>query len=420
MSSFPLKFEKLIYDPVHGYIGLTNQELKIINTIIFQRLHNINHLGLAYLVYPGAKHTRFAHSLGTMFVMGKVAQRLAELGHIHEKEEIEKLRLAALLHDVGHFPFSHVLETPMHGTHEELSTHLIKNSCINDALETYTSDEISSIRKKHNIENIIFSLLISSDLDADRIDYLMRDAYYTGVTYGFIDTDRLVRTITVDDQNHLAVEDKGRQALENFLMARYHMYQTVYYHKTVVCFEMLLQRIYEILMKQNLAYDYEEISNLSDENFYNFNDAYVLNLLKEHLSKLGPLRELILRFIKRQRLKKIKEIQGISISGDEKPDYSKLSLIEIPAQLEELSNASDVPQEWIFYSKPKPLEILSKADDETAVRVLYEDGTSVSIAKDNSSIISRLYDSCYLSSRIYTKDEFEEKLLNGLRNRFGV
>jgi len=420
LSILPIKFEKLIYDCVHGYIGITEQELKIVDSIIFQRLHNVGHLGVVYLVYPGATHTRFAHSLGTMFVMGKVAQRLAELGFINEKEEIEKLRLAALLHDIGHFPFSHSLEITIEGTHEELSDHLIKKSSLKDALETYTPEEISSIITKKYIENPIFSLLISSDLDVDRIDYLMRDAHSTGVTYGFIDTDRLIRTIIIDSENHLAVEDKGRQALENFLMARYHMYQTVYYHKTVVCFEIMLQKIYAILMEKCKAYNYEDIKKLSDVDFYYFNDSYVWNLLRENITEPEPLGELISRFIKRQRLKRIKEIQGISISGTQKPEYSRISLIELPLQLEVLSKQSGVPKDWIFYSKPRPLEILSKADDETAIRVLNDDGTSIPIAKDRNSMISMFYDSCYLSYRIYTKDDYETDLLKGLKECLGV
>lgn len=423
LSDSSLKFEKLVYDSVHGYIGLTEQELKIVDTIIFQRLHNVRQLGTAFFVYPGATHSRFAHSLGTMFVMSRIAQRLAELNIIEDVDEIKKLRLAALLHDIGQFPFSHVLEVPIkryseHGTHEHLSAHLIKNSCLKELFDTYTPDEISSIITKKYVEHPIYSLLISSDLDVDRIDYLMRDAHETGVSYGFIDTDRLTRTIIIDE-DHLAVEDKGRQALENFLMARYHMYQTVYYHKTVVGFELLLQRIYEELMNQGKAYNYEQICALSDEEFYHYNDNYVWRLLQENQGEPEPLGDLISRFKKRQRLKMIKEIQGISVSGREKPEYSRLSLIEIPYQLEGLSKKSGIPKDWIFYSKPKPLEILSKAEDETAIRIVNEDGTSIPIAQDQDSIISMLYNSCFLSSRVYTKDEFELALLDGLRDCFG-
>jgi HD superfamily phosphohydrolase len=421
----PSNTAKLVYDCVHGYIELTAQELKIVDTIVFQRLHNIRQLGTSFLVYPGATHSRFAHSLGTLCVMGKLAQRLKELGIIEDEEGIAKLRLAALLHDIGHYPFSHVLEIPTKklnangdGDHEQLSAHLIHNSCLKDSLDTFTPDDISSIITKKVVDKPFYSLLISSDLDVDRIDYLMRDAHATGVSYGFIDLQRLIRTITFDAEDHLAVEAKGRQALENFLMARYHMYQTVYYHKTVVCFDLMLQQIYEDLIQNEIAYSYEDICKLSDEEIYNFNDSYVWNLIQENQGKPELLGELISRFQRRQRLKMIKEVHGISVSGRQEPDYSKLSLIQNPIHLDGLSKESSVPKDWIFYSLPKPLEILSNVDEEGAVHVLNEDGSSNPIAKDPHSIVSMLYDSCSLSARVYTKDEYASSLLKGIQECF--
>jgi len=352
--------------------------------------------------------------------MSKIAQRLAQLEIIEDVDDIKKLRLAALLHDVGHLPFSHVLEHPMKTSHEQLSTHLLKNSCIKDCFDTFTPDEISSIITKEYVEKPVYSLLVSSDLDVDRIDYLMRDAHETGVSYGSIDVERLIRTVVLDKDEHLAVEHKGRHALENFLLARYHMYQTVYYHKTVVCFELMLQRIYGKLMENKEAYNYEQICKLSDEEFYDFNDSYIQWLLRKNQKDPDALGSLISRFRRRKRLKKIREVQGISVSGREKPEYSKLSLIEVPYQLKGLSENSGVPEDWIFYSKPRPLAILSKADDETAIRIINEDGTSIPIAKDPTSIISVFYDMCFLSSRIYTKDEFEKDLLEGIKKCFDV
>lgn len=422
----PSDSAKLVYDCVHGNIELTSQEVKIINTAIFQRLHNIRQLGTGFLVYPGATHTRFAHSLGTLHVMGKLAQRLKKLKIIEDDEGVAKLRLAALLHDVGHYPFSHVLELPTkklnptgEGDHENLSAHLIHNSCLKDSLDTFTPDDISSIITKKVVDKPFYSLIISSDLDVDRIDYLMRDAHATGVSYGSIDVDRLIRTINSDkDENHIAVEEKGRQALENFLMARYHMYQTVYYHKTVVCFDLILQRIYEELIRLGKAYCYQDICNLSDEEFFNFNDSYVWHLLQENQKETPFLEELISRFRKRKRLKMIKEIKGMAVSGRQEPEYSRLSLIEKSNNLKFLSNKSSVPKEWIFYSLPKPLEILSNADEEGAVHVLDQNGTSVPIAKDSHSVVSMLYNSYPLSARVYTKDEYETQLLKGIQDCF--
>lgn len=235
--------------------------------------------------------------------MGKVAQRLYELGKITSFDEIEKLRLAALLHDLGHYPFSHCLEKPIQklspkneGSHEKLSVEFIHKTSIKDKLETFKPEEISSIISKENIQHPIYSLLLSSDLDADRIDYLLRDAHATGVSYGFIDVDRLIGTLTVDEEDgedHLAIEDKGRQALENFLLARYHMYQVVYYHKTVVGFDLMLQKVYEELIKKGEAYDYDAICNLSEDDLCDFNDNYVWSLFIKHKKDTSFVGELI-------------------------------------------------------------------------------------------------------------------------------
>lgn len=412
---FPLKFEKIIFDPVHGYIGLTEEERKIVDTVIFQRLHNIRQLGTAFFVYPGATHSRFAHSLGTMYVMNKLAERLAELEIIEKEEDLKKLRLAALLHDVGHFPFSHALESNMGKDHEQLSVHLVKNSCIKDCFDTHTPDEISALITKGHVKKTVFSLLISSDLDVDRIDYLLRDSHETGVTYGYIDVERLIRTIVLDKDQHLAIQEKGRQALENFLISRYHMYQTVYYHKTVVSFGLILQRIVNKLLETGKIMTFDQVCKLSDQEFFDFNDNYIWNKLRENQSLANPTGELILMFKNRLRLKLTMEVQGISVSGNRKEEYSNLSLIELDHHLEGVHEKSHVPKDWIFYSQPKPLQILSKAEDETAIRII-KNGESIPIAQDTQSIISVFYDSCFLSSRLYTKEEYEKDLRQGVND----
>jgi HD superfamily phosphohydrolase len=361
-----------------------------------------------------------------MFLMDRVTQKLYELGIIKEFDEIRRLRLAALLHDVGHFPFSHCLERPIknhsnkkEGSHEKLSEHIINKTSIRDMLDTYKPNDISSIISRKYVKEPIYSLLISSDLDVDRMDYLMRDAHETGVSYGFIDVDRLIRTLVVE-KDHLAIEDKGRQALENFLLARYHMYQVIYYHKTVVGFELMLERIYQKLMERNMVYDFDQICKFTEEELFDFNDSYVWSLLKEHKKDRKPLGELITRFRKRKRLTRVKDIQGISMSGNEKPNYSKLSMIENPHQLRGLMRESRIPPDWIFYTTPRPLSILSNADDETAVWIVKEDKSSIPIAQDTESVISNLYDSCFLSARVYTKEEYEEQLLKGIKVCFDV
>ena len=359
-------------------------------------------------------------------MMSRLSERLNSLEMI-EEDDIEALRLAALLHDVGHFPYSHCLEKPMQDackdtkvSHELFSVHLIEKSSLKDKIVTYNPNEISSMIRK-TCMNPIHSLLISSDLDADRLDYLLRDSHGTGVSYGFVDVDRLVNTLKIKDNHHLAVEDKGRQALENYLLSRYHMYQVVYYHKTVVGFELMLQKVYAELLRQKKVYDFDTLCKLSEEDVVDFDDSYVLQKFKENRKETGLIGDLIYRFKNRQRLKRIKEIQAISMSGHEKSEYSKIKLLfEKQSQKDLLVAKSGVPEEWIFYSQPKPLTILSAAQDETAIHIIKENGDCIPIAEDEDSIISTLYRSSYLSSRIYSKEEYESVLTKWINECFGV
>ncbi|MHA1410652.1 MAG: HD domain-containing protein [Candidatus Odinarchaeia archaeon] len=427
-ESSKLTYVKFIFDSIHGYIGVTDVELNIIDSIIFQRLHHIRHLGIVNLVYPSATQTRFAHSLGTMFIMGKVGERLVELGIIPDYDEVQKLRLAALLHDIGHFPLSHVLEIPIknlsekkQGGHDSFSHHLITNSILKDRFNSYNPKEIGAIIKKEYTKNELYSLLISSDLDVDRIDYLLRDAHETGVTYGIIDTDRLIRSIVCDeDQQCLAVEDKGRQALENFLLSRYHMYQTVYYHKTSVCFSMMIERIYEELMKREEVYHFKDLLKLCDDEIYDFNDHYLWNVISNHKNDEDYIGEYITQIRNRTPLKMVKEIQAMSSSGSKTPDYTKLELIELPNQLESIKQNSGLSDEWIFYFKPKPIDILSDTESPKAIHIIKKDNSSIPISRDETSVISLLYEKGYLSARLYTKRGSEESLRIALETCLGL
>lgn len=203
----------------------------------FQRLRRIHQLGLSHLVYPGALHTRFNHALGAMHLMGKAIHVLRSKGHIISTEEAEAAHLAILLHDIGHGPFSHALEKTIltNAHHEDVSLRFMHR--LNEqfegklglALEIFTG----SYPKK------FLHQLVSSQLDVDRLDYLTRDSYFTGVHEGVIGYDRLIEMMdVVDDQ--LVIEHKGIYSVEKFIIARRVMYWQVYLHKTVICAEQML------------------------------------------------------------------------------------------------------------------------------------------------------------------------------------
>jgi len=219
---------KLVHDPIHGGIELDEFAVRLIDTPEFQRLRRITQLGLAFLVYPSARHTRFEHSLGTFY--------LAKLIRSRNPEIEEGTVYAALLHDIGHYPFSHTLEN-LYPRHEENTVWTIKHGEIGDVLrELYSIGEFLKLLKHP---------LVSGDIDADRMDYLVRDAYYTGVAYGIVDLERLIRNLLWDGKR-LVLHEKGVMAGQNLLLARSMMYPTVYHHHTVRIANAMLSRAVEL------------------------------------------------------------------------------------------------------------------------------------------------------------------------------
>ncbi|MCW3120623.1 MAG: phosphohydrolase [Flavipsychrobacter sp.] len=267
---------KIINDPVYGFIRFPEPEIiKVIDHPWFQRLRNIKQMGLAHLVYPGAEHTRFAHSLGACHLVGKALDELKTKNIIPDKEECLAARLAALLHDIGHGPFSHSLEHSLVGgvSHETLSRLIMERM----------DKEFGGLLQKaiqifdHSYPSKYLHQLVSSQLDVDRMDYLNRDSFYTGVSEGVIGYDRILQMLTVRD-NELMVEEKGVYSVEKFIIARRLMYWQVYLHKTVLGAEMLLinilKRAKELVMDgQDLfatpALKYFLSKNLTEQDFKN-------------------------------------------------------------------------------------------------------------------------------------------------------
>ena len=219
---------KLVHDPIHGGIELDDFAVKLVDTPEFQRLRRITQLGLAFLVYPSARHTRFEHSLGTFYLARKIT------GYNPEIEE--GAVYAALLHDIGHYPFSHTLEA-LYPRHEENTRRVLREGEIRDVIEErYSLGEFLGLLKHP---------LVSGDIDADRMDYLVRDAYYTGVAYGLVDLERLIRNLRWDGER-LILGEKGIMAGQNLLISRSMMYPTVYQHHTVRIASAMLCKAVEL------------------------------------------------------------------------------------------------------------------------------------------------------------------------------
>ena len=234
---------KIINDPVFGFINIPKGLIfDLVRHPLLQRLTRIKQVGLSSVVYPGAQHTRFQHSLGAFYLMQEALQQLQAKGNVISDEEAEAVKAAILLHDVGHGPFSHVLEHSIVGgvSHEEISLMLMER--INREMEGALTLAIQIFKDEH--PKRFLHQLVSGQLDMDRLDYLRRDSYYTGVIEGNIGSARIIKMLDVRD-DHLVVEAKGIYSIENFLTSRRLMYWQVYLHKTSVAAEKLLVNILE-------------------------------------------------------------------------------------------------------------------------------------------------------------------------------
>ncbi|UZH55012.1 HD domain-containing protein [Salinimicrobium tongyeongense] len=232
---------KILNDPIYGFITIPNELLfDIMEHKYFQRLRRISQMGLSYLVYPGAHHTRFHHALGCLHLMQKAVRVLRLKGVEISSEEEEALQIAILLHDIGHGPFSHAMEhSIVEGVSHETISFLFMEE-MNRKFNQRLTMAIEIFRGKYPRK--FLCQLISSQMDMDRLDYLKRDSFYTGVAEGNINSERLISMLTVVD-NELMVEEKGIYSIEKFLLARRLMYWQVYLHKTGVVAEQLLIRV---------------------------------------------------------------------------------------------------------------------------------------------------------------------------------
>jgi hypothetical protein len=234
-----------ISDPIHGYVYLSEVERSVIDTYVFQRLRRIRQLAGAYLTYPSAQHSRFEHSLGTMHVAGSAGNVLVNKGYLDE-DEVQILRLAALLHDIGHGPFSHLFEEVMaertNVTHEDIGRKIIQQTEIKDILAKHGFN-VKSISKLSFGESRVSFLneIIAGGLSADIMDYLQRDSYFTGAEYGKIDAERIISSFEVHN-NRLALDKAALYSFEAMMIARYEMFKAVYFHKTVRSAEVMMLR----------------------------------------------------------------------------------------------------------------------------------------------------------------------------------
>jgi HD superfamily phosphohydrolase len=291
---------------LYGFIGLSKKENQLLDTVTMQRLSRIKQLAHTYIVYPSAVHTRLGHSLGTLYIAGRISEQI----NLSQKDK-RLVRIAALLHDIGQGPFSHLFEEPMRWingeeyTHESVTKLIIEH---NPQIKRVLSDLKQDVLDILNGESLL-SDIISSSLDVDKLDYLRRDSYHIGVAYGLFDLERVIRTICKISENgreYLAVQEKGKDALESYRLARYSMHAQVYeHHARLIADDMFLRAIREAFREGCLVKEDFEISSNPDKfisKYLKLDDYSIQHKILEN-SK-GIARNLIFAIQNRKLLKR--------------------------------------------------------------------------------------------------------------------
>lgn len=342
LQSIELNEKRVIRDAIHDYIHVDHLIIwRLINSKEMQRLRRIKQLGGTYQVFQSAEHSRFVHSLGVYQVVRRMLETECLTNALSDYDKL-CVMCAGLLHDIGHGPFSHSFEGVFEENHEDMTVRMIlEESEVHDILVSLYKQlpqDVASIIQ-HTHPNRILIQMVSSQLDADRMDYLLRDSYMSGTTYGHFDMSRILRTMRIRDRK-IVYKESGVQAIENYILARYHMYWQVYYHPTARSYEHLLQSIFQRV--KDLYYDgyvfqthlhylipmLEHRFQVSD--FVDLDEAVILYYFKEFTrEKDFILSDLSSRFLNRhlfkyQQLKSQKDLMSIKAIAQAKgyhPDY---------------------------------------------------------------------------------------------------
>lgn len=400
------QIRKIINDPVFGFITVpVGLLLDIVNHPFMQRLTRIKQMGLSSVVYPGAQHTRFQHSLGAFFLMSEAISQLSVKGKDIKEEEAEAVKAAILMHDIGHGPFSHVLENTIVSdvAHEDISLMLMEQMNKEMGGQLDLAIEIF----KDNYPKRFLRQLVSGQLDMDRLDYLRRDSFYTGVVEGNIGSARIIKMLDIKD-DHLVIESKGIYSIENFLTARRLMYWQVYLHKTSVAYERML--ISTLMRAKELATSGVELfaspalrfflySNIDREKFINdptclqnyvqLDDSDIWCSLKvwcRHSDKiLSTLSEGIIN----------RHIFKVEIT-DHPVDENRIN--ELKQQIADKLNISMEDTRYFIAIHNIERNMYDPADD--SIDIIYKDGTIKNIADAsdmlNISLLSRKVKKYYL------------------------
>jgi hypothetical protein len=442
--SAPEPVAKVVVDSIHGDIHLTDRECRVIDTASFQRLRYIKQLGMAHFTYQNATHTRFAHSLGVLAIMKKVLAPERRRVRLTDDQE-EDLRLAALLHDVGHYPYSHLMEkvdsvrlseefvegaasTPRiviaspYPSHVDIGRLIVtEQKDLIDALGSRErAERIANLFSRTQVADQQLSKLISSSLDLDRFDYLLRDARGTGTPYGQVDLNYLLNSIRMSPSGLLGVSEKALPAAEHLLFARYFMHRTVYAHKTTMAFEeacrQLLRRIRDA-GRYGLPKDGPAVESLvKSQELGDFTDAYVDHIVQRAINDEDPVIAGLASAIRRRQppklLKEVLVLQG----RDEEPPPGSVFKLNCRHRLRALAQSHGFHLGQFLLCETKPLLLedrphritasaareLPPEEEDPLIKVFVgQNEEPVSIVDVPHSIIGKCADFVFQAFRLY-------------------
>jgi len=415
-----------IRDPIHGYISMTSVEKDLIDSEPVQRLRRIKQLSGTYLTYPGAEHSRFSHSLGVMHLAGVLGNHFAGMGYMDESD-IQKIRIAGLLHDIGHGPFSHMYEDVLgkyrNMTHEDITQWLIRKSELKEILTKhgYSPKEISklAVGRLEMREKGFLNQIIASQFNVDIMDYLVRDSHFTGVEYGNIDVPRLINSLDVFD-NMLAMDIAALYALEALVIARYEMFKAVYFHRTVRAAEVMIIRAMDYANDQLGLTSFK-----SPEDYLSLHDSSVLlsllSLKPLRAKKVRVSRELAEMYSNRILFKCV---HTTIIHHRNEFFASVMSRHELRRQLaEEIGEKIGVDSDYIIVDVPTvpsvpyyPLQ--GKPADIPVFQRLPDGSKKLRRLSEYSRLVDALIGYVDII-RVYTAPQFKEKVRKGAAEAFG-
>ena len=411
-----------IRDPIHGYIYASELEQELLDSEVFQRLRRIRQLACAHLIYPGAHHTRFEHCIGTMHLAKIASTHLHSQGKMN-REQCVQLNAAALLHDIGHGPFSHLFEEVLAEkgiTHENITTRIIRETEISDILKKYgiNTNKFSELCVGlSNNHPRFMNDIIAGFLSVDTMDYLLRDSYFSGVEYGKVDVHRIINAYEISKES-IAINRDSLYALEALMLARYEMFRAVYFHKSVRACAIMLTKA------MTLSDETLHFSNLKDlKNYLNLTDESTINKIinsKSNNENIKFAKELVNDYLKRRMLKLVFEKEVLRTDQFIGKIFSQSKFRSNVS--EEISKKSKVPEKYIFIDVSTATSVPTTSSKKTLseITIISKTAKKKTVQKIKAGELPLMNSILgYMDIiRIYTTDKYKEKVSQAVNTIF--